>query len=347
MSRHSSDIPPPLPFITASASDPRKFEVGAEAVAFLCSLPSRAIAPVVVAGRYRTGKSFLLNRLSGGARFGVGGTVNACTRGIWLSPHVLPSKDPDAPLVLYLDTEGLGSTGATAEHDARIFSLATLLASLIVYNSVGAIDEESLSQLSFVSSLTRVIQVRRSDGGVVGGGGGGVGGSPRAQDDRLLPGTPDKSRASAAAEIASAELSAYAPSFLWVLRDFSLSLHDDAGDEITTRDYLESALLESDGFSTEMQARNRVRRALVSFFRDRDCATLVRPADDEAALVDAEALPESAFRREFREGLAALRMRVAALARPKIVHGAHVTGPMLCVLGCRGACRTLPRRVRA
>ena len=331
ISRHSSDIPPPLPFITSSASDPRKFEVGAEAVAFLCSLPSRSIAPVVIAGRYRTGKSFLLNRLSGGARFGVGGTVSACTRGIWLSPHVLPSADPDAPLVLYLDTEGLGSTGATAEHDARIFSLATLLASLIVYNSIGAIDEESLSQLSFVSSLTRVIQVRRSDGGAVAGGVG-VGassGSPRAQDDRLLPGTPDKSRATAAADIASAELSMYAPSFLWVLRDFSLSLHDEAGDEMTTRDYLESALLETDGFSTELQARNRVRRALVSFFRERDCATLVRPADDEAALADAEALPESAFRREFREGLAALRMRIAALARPKIVHGAHVTGPML------------------
>ena len=63
-----ADMPPPLPFITTSALDPRKFEVGAEAVAFLCSLPARAIAPVAVAGRYRTGKSFLLNRLSGGGR---------------------------------------------------------------------------------------------------------------------------------------------------------------------------------------------------------------------------------------------------------------------------------------
>jgi hypothetical protein len=46
--------------------------------------------------------------------------------------------------VLFLDTEGIGAAGATAEHDARVFSLATLICSLLIYNSVGAIDEDAI-----------------------------------------------------------------------------------------------------------------------------------------------------------------------------------------------------------
>jgi hypothetical protein len=60
--------------------------------------------------------------------------------------------------VLLLDTEGIGSPGSTPEHDARIFSLAVLLSSLLVFNSLGAIDEESLGTLSFVAQLSQLIQ---------------------------------------------------------------------------------------------------------------------------------------------------------------------------------------------
>jgi hypothetical protein len=43
------------------------------------------LAVVVVAGPYRTGKSYLLNRLLGRqSGFAVGGTIQACTKGIWL-----------------------------------------------------------------------------------------------------------------------------------------------------------------------------------------------------------------------------------------------------------------------
>lgn len=44
------------------------------------------IAVVGVAGLYRTGKSFLLNRiiLNREDGFGVAPTINACTKGIWI-----------------------------------------------------------------------------------------------------------------------------------------------------------------------------------------------------------------------------------------------------------------------
>ncbi|KAF7476948.1 hypothetical protein GHT09_011950 [Marmota monax] len=66
--------------------------------------------PVVVVstvGTYRTGKSYLMNHLSGQNHgFPLGSTVRAETKGIWMwcVPH--PSK-PNHTLVL-LDTEGLG-----------------------------------------------------------------------------------------------------------------------------------------------------------------------------------------------------------------------------------------------
>lgn len=36
----------------------------------------------------------------------------------------------------------------------------------------------------------------------------------------------------------------YMPSFLWVLRDFCLSLEDENGEPLTSREYLEKALIE-------------------------------------------------------------------------------------------------------
>ncbi len=58
------------------------FKVSEEGRAFLHGLHNR-IGIISVAGKYRTGKSFLLNRiimgkLKGG--FGVGSTINACTK---------------------------------------------------------------------------------------------------------------------------------------------------------------------------------------------------------------------------------------------------------------------------
>jgi len=41
---------------------------------------------ITVAGLYRTGKSYLLNRmlLNKQSGFGVGPTINACTKGLWV-----------------------------------------------------------------------------------------------------------------------------------------------------------------------------------------------------------------------------------------------------------------------
>lgn len=62
--------------------------VTAEAREYLARINQR-VGVIAVAGKYRTGKSFLLNRViinqnHGG--FGVGPTINPCTKGLWLWP---------------------------------------------------------------------------------------------------------------------------------------------------------------------------------------------------------------------------------------------------------------------
>lgn len=58
----------------------------------------------------------------------------------------MPGTTPDGePInVLIVDTEGLGALDEDSNHDVRIFSLAILLSSYFLYNSVGSIDESAL-----------------------------------------------------------------------------------------------------------------------------------------------------------------------------------------------------------
>lgn len=46
--------------------------------------------------------------------------------------------------VLLIDTEGLGSLEEDSNHDAKIFALALMVSSTLVYNSVGSIDDEAI-----------------------------------------------------------------------------------------------------------------------------------------------------------------------------------------------------------
>ena len=66
---------------------------------------------------------------------------------------------PDIPPVamIVVDTEGLGAYDEDENHDAKIFLLALLLSSLLIYNSVGTIDENALNSLSLVINLSKKI----------------------------------------------------------------------------------------------------------------------------------------------------------------------------------------------
>ena len=93
----------------------------------------------------------------------------------------------------------------------------------------------------------------------------------------------------------------YFPSFLWVLRDFTLQLVDAEGYEISSTAYLENALQPQKGFSDEIEEKNRIRRLIQTFFRERDCYTMVRPLVNEDNLQILDQTEIDQLRPEFIE----------------------------------------------
>ena len=151
--------PKPLPFIQVDANTSKLF-ITDEARAALSGLHG-SVGVCSVAGLYRTGKSFILNQLAGqDAGFGIGSSVQAHTKGVWLWGAPLQGRGPGSPMnIILLDTEGLSSISQTEGHDAKIFCLAILLSSIFVYNSEKAINSGALDQLSLVVQLIKKIRV--------------------------------------------------------------------------------------------------------------------------------------------------------------------------------------------
>ncbi|CAL5357447.1 unnamed protein product [Camellia sinensis] len=115
------------------------------------------IAAVAVIGPYRSGKSFLLNQLlslSCYEGFGVGHMRDTKTKGIWVwGAPVEMEINGVKTSVFYLDTEGFESIGKSNVYDDRIFALATVLSSVLIYNLPETIREADISRLSFAVEL--------------------------------------------------------------------------------------------------------------------------------------------------------------------------------------------------
>ena len=96
--------------------------------------------------------------------FGVGPTINPCTKGLWIwsKPIELTDVKGTPFKCLIVDSEGIGAFNEDQNHDTRIFLLALLLSSYFVYNSMGTIDENALQNLSLIINLSNQIQVKAS-----------------------------------------------------------------------------------------------------------------------------------------------------------------------------------------
>ncbi|XP_043925742.1 guanylate-binding protein 1-like [Protopterus annectens] len=104
---------------------------------------------VAIAGRHRTGKSYLMNRLCNQRKgFSLGSTVQSHTKGIWM--WVIPHPKQPNCCLMAVDMEGLEDTEKGDENnDKWLFALAVLMSSLFVYNSMNKIDQHALSDLQY------------------------------------------------------------------------------------------------------------------------------------------------------------------------------------------------------
>lgn len=119
---------------------------------------------VSVVGTFRSGKSFLLNKLSlidTGEGFKTGHTTRRVTKGIWVlcRPH---PKQEDQVLVL-LDTEGIDDPEAVQILDGSVFILTTLLSSTLVYNTTGNFDRAAIHKFEFLAGFKTSIIVAGTD----------------------------------------------------------------------------------------------------------------------------------------------------------------------------------------
>ena len=99
-----------VPFIVCNADG--SYSVHEAGAALLASL-GRKVACIMVVGKYRTGKSFLLNQLLAQKNsFSVGNTVESHTRGIWVCAPGIKTEAADGEEVdvVFMDCEGMAST---------------------------------------------------------------------------------------------------------------------------------------------------------------------------------------------------------------------------------------------
>ncbi|XP_041535036.1 guanylate-binding protein 4-like [Microtus oregoni] len=266
----------------------------------ILSAITQPVVVVAIVGFYRTGKSYLMNKLAGrNTGFSMGSTIQSHTKGIWMwcVPH--PQK-PGHTLVL-LDTEGLGDVEkGDNQNDCWIFALAVLLSSTFVYNSMGAINQQAMDQLHYVTELTDRIRSRASPD----------------QEDEVED---------------SAEFVSFFPDFMWVLRDMTLRLEAD-GQSLTADEYLENSLKLKQGTSEEDKNYYLPRFCIRKFFPRRKCFVFCPPTDWRR-LSELESLHNDELDSDFVQQVAEFCSFVFSSSKAKALPGgAEVNGAQLGIL---------------
>ncbi|XP_028643975.1 guanylate-binding protein 1-like isoform X2 [Grammomys surdaster] len=184
------------------------------------------------------------------------------------------------------------------QNDCWIFSLAILLSSTFVYNSIGTINQQALDQLHYVTELTHRIRKR----------------SPCDQDE---VGDSD-------------EFVGFFPDFVWTLRDFSFELKVN-GLPISADEYLENSLklLQGTGQKEREKQLNLPRICICKFFPKQKCFVFERPAPGKK-LNQLESLQDQDLDPDFVEQVAEFCSYVFRSSKVKTISGGlRVNGPRL------------------
>ncbi|XP_072505101.1 guanylate-binding protein 1-like isoform X2 [Notamacropus eugenii] len=274
----------------------RELMVNQQALQILTSITKPPVVVVAIVGPYHTGKSYLVNKLAGKkSGFSLGSTVQSHTKGIWMwcVPH--PTK-PNHTLVL-LDTEGLGDVEkGDNKNDTWIFTLAVLLSSTLVYNSMGTINQQAMDQLHYVTELSERIK------------------------SKSAPNIDEAEN--------SSDFVTFFPDFVWTVRDFTLELEMN-GKPITSDEYLEIALKPKKGKPEEVRMFNLPRQCICQFFPKKKCFIFDRPTERKK-LSQLEKLHDSELEPEFVEQVESFCSYIFQHSNVKTLQGGiTVNGPRL------------------
>ncbi len=245
---------------------------------------------ISIVGSYRTGKSYLLNRLMGKNNgFPLGPTLQAKTKGIWMWMGDF-FDNPDRALIL-LDTEGLDDPEkGDASHDMNMFALALLLSSVFIFNTKGTIDFNALDGLHYATEISQFIFLD----------------SNKNVDE-------------------GENLALHLPSFIWAIRDHHLKLEiNDA--IVSPKEYLEFCLKIKPGFSNQIIQYNGLRETLRAFFKERNCFVFPPPVTNQDKMNHLEAITEKELSQGFRHAGDQFTNFIKETSRPKMIKGSSLTG---------------------
>jgi hypothetical protein len=265
----------------------------------LISLEKRHVTVVTIVGPYRSGKSYLLNRLMGRSDgFPLGSTVQAKTKGFWLWMGDFPS-DKNRCLIL-LDVEGLADVRkGNATHDLKLFTMALLLSSMFIYNTKGNIDSSALNGLHLATKIS----------------------------DQLM---------SSEAKNEQKNFARHFPHFIWAVRDHHLKLIlKDGGKAVTPNEYLEHCLEsktdkneeeEEKEAKADIQSYNKLRQTIRDFFPERDCLTFPQPVLDPEKMELLDQVEDFELNPKFKKAADEFVNFVFSNAKSKQIRGSPLTG---------------------
>ena len=168
---------------------------------------------------------------------------------------------------------------------------------MFIFNSVGNIDENALNSFSLIINIYNQLQNKIDS---------------KPNSDSQFD-----------------SLTSNFPSFLWILRDFALKLEDSDGNKINPKTYLENSLSSQKGLSESIEKKNKIRDLLKNFFKERDCATLIRPVENEQLLQNLQTVDDSQLRKEFLDQINILNKKIFKKVKAKLLNGKAITGDML------------------
>lgn len=245
--------------------------------------------------------------------------------------------------LLLFDTEGFAVANVTETYDAKIFAAATVLSSVLVYNSMHLIDAKELEYVLYcffcvpasLLSLSHpshppLTKYRYLD--------------LLAHNTQLFSlkastrAATDEGK-TAAATPASSSFSLHdvfaLPPLVWAVQAFTVDLKEETCTSWLTR-MMKGSVLANNASAPLQQAsankRQRLRLGLDGLFPSVECQTLFLPATSRAALHNLSAVAPAQLTAEFREDVAATTQRILTSLRPKTQNNRPLSGPGLASL---------------
>jgi len=336
-SASSSSLAKPFQILAPADARRTSLVVVEEGLRILESLQG-PVAVVAVVGPYHSGKSFLLNNVvrSLQARqhpegnepaaavvddessifkttvgvFEVGQSVDPSTAGVWAYHQLvrLPANSTtggegqEINLLLF-DTEGFAVANVSETYDAQIFAAATVLSSVLVYNSMHLIDAKELEYLDLLAHNTQLFSLKAAT-------------QAHAQT-HAAAGAP--ATATAASPSFGLQDVFQLPPLVWSVQAFTVDLREETCTSWLTR-LMRGAVLNSNAAA----ASSSQRLGIDGLFPSVECQTLFLPATTRPDLHRLASLPPSQLTPDFLADVDSLLARILSSLRPK-THSSHST----------------------